>query len=321
MPPSPLPPPRQRAPCTNRFARAAPPPARGWRCRPIAAAWSASAMASSTRGRRAARPSSSRLRRRPRGWCCGGSRGPRRRRSRRGPGIPGTPATSKPSPIATALIAWIERIACPRRPSSRSSQDTWDPRPGTSPNARTSNTPPERLVRLAQPVDLGDHRRGRLGVQAANRRLVDRTRNPPAPGRRGAERSRAVIWITCENTSTPSSRRNAFATAPPATRAAVSRALARSRMSRTSVSAVLLGADEIRVPGPRQVHLRQLRLHRPRVHPLLPVGVVPVDHLERDRPAQRPPMPNAAGDLAPGPARSSSVLRVHAPADAGRDRG
>jgi hypothetical protein len=40
------------------------------------------------------------------------------------------------------LIAWIERIACPSRPSSRSSQETCEPSPGTSPNARTSNTPP-----------------------------------------------------------------------------------------------------------------------------------------------------------------------------------
>ena len=40
--------------------------------------------------------------------------------------------------------------------------------------------------------------------------------------------------MTCERTSTPSALRNAFASAPPATRAAVSRALARSRMLRTS---------------------------------------------------------------------------------------
>ena len=33
-------------------------------------------------------------------------------------------------------------IACARRPSRRSSHEMWDPRPGTSPKARTSNTPP-----------------------------------------------------------------------------------------------------------------------------------------------------------------------------------
>ena len=41
--------------------------------------------------------------------------------------------------------------------------------------------------------------------------------------------------MTCETISTPSARRNALASAPPATRAAVSRALARSSTLRTSV--------------------------------------------------------------------------------------
>ncbi len=41
--------------------------------------------------------------------------------------------------------------------------------------------------------------------------------------------------MTCETISTPRARRNAFASAPPATRAAVSRALARSSTLRMSV--------------------------------------------------------------------------------------
>ena len=64
-----------RAPCTSRSARAAPPRARAWRCRPSAAAWSASAAASSNRGRRAARRSSCRPPPRPRGSSRGSSRG------------------------------------------------------------------------------------------------------------------------------------------------------------------------------------------------------------------------------------------------------
>ncbi len=44
------------------------------------------------------------------------------------------------------------------------------------------------------------------------------------------------IWTTCERTSTPSAPRNVRASAPPATRAAVSRALARSSTLRTSVN-------------------------------------------------------------------------------------
>ena len=61
--------------------------------------------------------------------------------------------------------------------------------------------------------------------------------------------------------------------------------------------AVLLGADQVGVPGPRQVHLGQLGLDRPRVHPLLPVGVVAVDDLQRDRAAERASVPDPAGHL------------------------
>ena len=37
----------------------------------------------------------------------------------------------------------------------------------------------------------------------------------------------------------------------------------------------------------RQMHLGGLALDGPGVHPLFPVGVILVDHLQRDRPAQR----------------------------------
>ncbi len=43
------------------------------------------------------------------------------------------------------------------------------------------------------------------------------------------------ICTTCDRIDTPSAPRNALASAPPATRAAVSRALARSSTLRTSV--------------------------------------------------------------------------------------
>ena len=104
--------------------------ARGWRCRPSAAAWSAWAAASCRRARRAARRWSCRPRGRPRGWSRGRSRAPRSRRSRRGPASPGAPARSKPSPIPTPFMAWIEQSAWARRPSRRSSQETCEPSPG-----------------------------------------------------------------------------------------------------------------------------------------------------------------------------------------------
>ena len=98
--------------------------------------------------------------------------------------------------------------------------------------------------------------------------------------------------------------------APPATRAAVSRAEARSRMLRTSRLLVLLRADEVGVAGPRQVDLGDRRVDRPGAHPLLPVGVVAVGDLQRDRAAERAPVTHAARDL------GRVALDLHAPSAA-----
>ena len=49
--------------------------------------------------------------------------------------------------------------------------------------------------------------------------------------------------------------------------------------------------------GAWQMHLRDLGLDRPRVHPLLPVGVVAVDDLQPDRTAERASVPHPGGDL------------------------
>ncbi len=61
---------------------------------------------------------------------------------------------------------------------------------------------------------------------------------------------------------------------------------------------VLPGADEVGVAGPRQVHLGDrvggVR-YRPGVHPLLPVSVVAVGDLQRDRAAERAPVPHPRG--------------------------
>ena len=58
---------------------------------------------------------------------------------------------------------------------------------------------------------------------------------------------------------------------------------------------VLPGAHQVGVAGTRQVHLGDRCLHRPRVHPLLPVGVVAVGDLQRDGAAERAPVPHARG--------------------------
>ena len=78
------------------------------------------AAASSRRSPRAGRRSSCRPRARRRGSSRGSSRAPPTRRSRRGPPSPRAPASAKPSPMPTPFIAWIDMIACARRPSSRS---------------------------------------------------------------------------------------------------------------------------------------------------------------------------------------------------------
>ena len=116
--------------------------------------------------------------------------------------------------------------------------------------------------------------------------------------------------MTCETTSTPTARRNAFASAPPATRAAVSRALARSSTLRTSVKPNFQTPARSAWPGPREVHLGHVGLDRPRVHPLLPVGVVAVGDLEGDRAAERAAVADAGGDL------GGVLLDLHAPAAA-----
>src|SRR6185437_6215221 len=49
--------------------------------------------------------------------------------------------------------------------------------------------------------------------------------------------------------------------------------------------------------GTWEVHLGERRLDRPRIHPLLPVGVVAVCDLEGDRATQRPAVADPPGDL------------------------
>ena len=61
----------------------------------------------------------------------------------------------------------------PIRPSSRSSQETCEPSPGTSPNARSSKTPPSDSLRLRSTLISSTIARARLGVEAAHGRLVD----------------------------------------------------------------------------------------------------------------------------------------------------
>ena len=173
----------------------------------------------------------------------------------------------------------------------------------------TSNTPPIDSLALRCTLmwptiaRLASRSRQRTGSSSTPVEVGERQRRRRARGARTLP-----IWTTCERISTPSARRNARASAPPATRAAVSRALARSSTLRTSVKPYFCVADEVGVAGPREVHLGHVGLDRPRVHPLLPVGVVAVGDLQRDRAAERQAVAHAAGDL------GAVALDLHAPA-------
>ena len=125
-------------------------------------------------------------------------------------------------------------IACASRPSRRCSQETCDPMPGTSPNAITSNSPPSdsfafRAASISATIA--------SLAPASSERTGDSSTPSKSAGASdsGAGAVTVPIRVTCERTSTPSSRRNALASPPAATRAAVSRADARSRTLRTSV--------------------------------------------------------------------------------------
>ena len=95
--------------------------------------------------------------------------------------------------------------------------------------------PAHGVLRPADPVDLGDHLVRRRLVDAPDGRGVDRVQVRRAPERRDrAGTFTDPIWTTWESTPIPTSARNALQHAPTATRAAVSRALARSKTLRTS---------------------------------------------------------------------------------------
>ena len=95
---------------------------------------------------------------------------------------------------------------------------------------------PCAVRRSRRPSPASHRRRGSEPASCRRRRSRPRVSARPALGR-----CTEAICITCESTSTPSARRNALQSAPPATRAAVSRAEARSRMLRTSLTACTSG--------------------------------------------------------------------------------
>ena len=141
--------------------------------------------------------------------------------------------SSKPAPISTPLMAWIPSIAWPSRPSSRVCPLTCDPRPGSGSNTHTSKMPPS--VSLSCPAALMAARMRSVASPSRARTGLSSTPSKSASDR--SSRMGACSGPTCTTwlrTSMPYRRMRALATPPAATRAAVSRALARSRMLRRS---------------------------------------------------------------------------------------
>src|SRR5918995_3406057 len=154
----------------------------------------------------------------------------------------------------------------------------------------------QRLVLLPEPVDLGDHRLGRPGVQTAHWRVVD---------------SREVIGreIVALRRADRRDLDHVAVDAHPdgAEEALRQRAGCHSRGGLPRAGSLedvadvrepeLLQPGEIRVTGTRQVGLLDLGLDGPRVHPLVPIRVVAVRDQDGDRAAEGPPVPDARADL------------------------
>ena len=144
-------------------------------------------------------------------------------------------ACCQPSPISTPLIAWIDMSAVARRASSLRSHCTWLPRPGGTPYASTSTTPPSvsaaffaasTSATIRALASASRQRSGSASMRAASSGV----------GRSPGLTATGPSSTTWETISMPSAwRTSALATVPTATRAAVSRALARSRIGRASV--------------------------------------------------------------------------------------
>ncbi len=169
--------------------------------------------------------------------------------------------------------------------------------PGDEAEADHLEAAAEALVRLAQAVDLRDHRLARLRVEAADRVVVDAGEvlrlEVGALGRadRG-DLDHVAVDLDAERGEEAAGDR---AGGDPGR--GLTGAGALEHVADVGV-AVFLGADEVGVPGPRQVDLVGLEpLDRPGIHPLLPVGVVAVGDEDGDRAAEGAAVAHAGADL------------------------
>ena len=136
-------------------------------------------------------------------------------------------ACCHPSPISTPLIAWIDISAVASRASSLRSHCTWLPRPGGTPYASTSTTPPRVSAAFFAASTSATIRALASGSRQRSGSASIRSASSGV-GRSPGFAATGPNSTTCDTISMPSAcRTRAFATVPTATRAAVSRALAR----------------------------------------------------------------------------------------------
>ena len=166
---------------------------------------------------------------------------------------PGVAASANPSPTSTPLIAWMPISAPASRESRRRSQCTCEPRPGRQAVDDDLDDAAEGVAVLVGLVDRAPpspccasgsrQRTGSSSRRATSsgsghraRRAPGRRRARPRGRRRGRRRP---------------ARGSCVATRPSATRAAVSRAEARSRIGRASSKSYFCMPTRSAWPGPR----------------------------------------------------------------------
>ena len=168
----------------------------------------------------------------------------------------------------------------------------------------------ERLVLLAQAVDLRHHRAAGLGVQAAHRRGVN-LGEVLQPKRRGGLRrvDRGDLDDMRAHVHAQRGEERLAQRAAGDARGGLARRGPLEHVADVRV-VVLLGADEIGVAGTRQMDLGHRLIDWPGAHALFPVGVVAVCDLQRDGAAQGEAVAHTPGDL------GAVALDLHAPSPA-----
>ena len=161
--------------------------------------------------------------------------------------------------------------------------------PGHEPEGDHLELAAQRLVRLPGRVDLGHHRLAGARVERAHGRLVHalEVRRGQAVAGRSGHRPDARDVRAHLHAQLAQVRLGERAGGHP--RRGLARGCALEHVAHVGVPE-LLDPGEVGVAGARKVDLVHLGLHRPGVHPLLPVLVVAVLDPHRHRAAERAPV-------------------------------